>query len=46
MLVPLAYYDYDAESLWSVALAAAIAAVAAVLAFRLPADRSEIQPPT
>ena len=32
------------ESLWTAALAVTIGAVAALIAFRLPVDRSQIQP--
>ena len=44
VLVPLRYHEFDAESLWTTALAATIGAVAALIAFRLPVDRSQIQP--
>jgi hypothetical protein len=46
VLVPLSYYDFDAESLWPAALAAATVAVAALVAFRLSGDRIQIQQPT
>ena len=46
VLVPLGYYDFDAESLWPAALAAATVAVAALVAFRLPGDRNQIPQPT
>jgi hypothetical protein len=46
VLVPLSYYEYDAGSLWPAALAAATVAVAALVAFRLPGDRIQIQQPT
>jgi hypothetical protein len=46
VLVPLSHYEYDAESLWPAALAAATVAVAAVVAFRSPGDRIQIQQPT
>ncbi|MDT5280239.1 MAG: hypothetical protein QOJ20_1434 [Mycobacterium sp.] len=46
VLVPLGYYDFDAESLWPAALAAATVAVAALVAFRLSGDRIQIQQPT
>ena len=46
VLVPLSYYEYDAGSLWPAALAAATIAVAALVAFRLPGDRIQIQQPT
>ena len=46
VLVPLSHYEYDAESLWPAALAAATVAVAAVVAFRLPGYRIQIQQPT
>jgi hypothetical protein len=46
VLVPLSYYEYDAGSRWPAALAAATVAVAALVAFRLPGDRIQIQQPT
>ena len=44
VLVRLSYHEFDAESLWTAALGATIGAVAALIAFRLPGDRSQIQP--
>jgi hypothetical protein len=46
VLVPLSYYEFDAESLWPVALTATTVAVAALVAFRLPGDRIQIHQPT
>jgi len=45
VLVPLSYYEFDAESLWSIAIAAATWAVAALVAFRL-SDRAHTRPVT
>lgn len=46
VLVPLGYYDFDAESLWPAAHATATVAVAALVAFTLPGDRNQIPQPT
>jgi hypothetical protein len=45
VLVLLSYYEFDAESLWPIAIAAATWAVAAPVAFRL-SDRAHTRPVT
>ncbi len=44
VLVPLSYYEFDAESLRALALVVLVGAAAALVAFRLPEDRIQIRP--
>lgn len=44
VLVLLSDYEFDVESLWAVAFAVMVGAVAALAAFRLPEDRIQVGP--